>query len=130
VLEGLSIRPYHLIHHVSPLYPLKLELPALFDQDHESLSVPLIFLRVLIREGEVLIANPHTLEALTMVDKVEALVQVVGDSPYRELLDDLAGGGPLEPGVTCAKYVLGYNVTCTECLQVLVICPGKLVPIP
>ena len=130
MLEGLGIRPDHLIHHVCPLYPLKLELPALFDQDHESLSVPMIFLRVLISEAEILIANPHTLEALAMVDKVEALVQVVGDSPYRELLDDLAGGGPLEPGLIRTKYVLGYNITCTQCLQVLVVCPGKLVPIP
>jgi len=113
-----------------PLYPLKLELPALFYQDHKCLSVLLILLWVLISEAEVLIANPHTLEALAVVDKIEALVQVVGDSPYRELLDYLTGGGPLEPGLTRAKYVLGYNVTCTECLQVLVICPGKLVPIP
>jgi hypothetical protein len=79
-----------------PLYPVQSELPALLDQDHESLSVLLVFLRVLIREAEVPVTYPHALEALAEVDKVEAYVQVISDSPNRELLDDLAGGGPLE----------------------------------
>ena len=72
MLEGLGIRPDHLIHHMCPLYPVQSELPTLLDQDHECLSVLLVFIRVLISEAEVPVPYPHTLEALAEVDKVEA----------------------------------------------------------
>ena len=34
MMEGLGIRPDHLINHIRPLYPVKSELSALLDQDH------------------------------------------------------------------------------------------------